>query len=170
MTGILRTVSVLMLAISFWTVSSNALAITAEPSNQSASGPKTWDQASTVEKVQFVCAVTAGFSFVVAEIWFIVAGFQASVGWGLFMLFIGGMRSIAAALVMVGWLFHLRSIDEHMPGVPLIQMILFAYVVFAGTGAIIFITRHWDHARGPVKTMVCGILLIAAVIGLQHWK
>jgi hypothetical protein len=39
-----------------------------------------------------------------AKIWFIVAGFEISVGWGLFMLFIGGMRSLFVVIGCVVWL------------------------------------------------------------------
>jgi hypothetical protein len=61
-------------------------------------------QMTTAEKGQMICALSGALVLFVVEIWFIVAGFKASVGWGLFMLFVGGMRSIFAALAMIGWI------------------------------------------------------------------
>jgi hypothetical protein len=49
-------------------------------------------------------------------------------------------------------------------------LVLGLFVLFAGTGAIIFITRHWDQARRPLAMMVLGMVLILAAVGLQFAK
>jgi len=161
-----RTAAIFCLFVSLFVAPLQAGAITVDQSKP-ASRSVSWEQMTGVEKVQFSCALTAVVMFFVAEIWFIVAGFQASVGWGLFMLFIGGTRSIFAALVMILWLVHWQAITGDMPPFAAAKMVLVGYVVFAGTGAIIFFTRHWEHARRPFSVMAFGIVLILAVVGLQ---
>ena len=127
---------------------------------------KTWQQMSVVEKVQTLCAISAVIVFLVAEVWFIVAGFKTSVGWGLFMLFIGGMRSIGAALVMIAWMIRWATVTQQSGPLRLPMIIAAAYVVFAGCGAILFIVRHWEQARKPLAVLGLGILLISAFLGL----
>ena|SRR5882724_3189022 len=131
---------------------------------------KTWQQMSTVERIQFACIVSAVISFFVAEVWFIVAGFQTSVGWGLFMLFIGGMRSIGAVLAIIGWMIMWTKITRQSEPFHLPIMIGAVYVIFSGCGVIIFIARHWDQARKPLAVMSIGVLLILAVLGLEMTK
>jgi hypothetical protein len=46
------------------------------------------------------------------------------------------------------------------------MMIMTAFVVFAGSGAIVFFVRHWDKARKPLAVMGLGVLLILALVGL----
>jgi len=127
---------------------------------------KTWGQMSSVEKGQFVCAMSAGVAFFVAEVWFIVAGFKTSVLWGLFMLFIGGMRSIGAVLIMIGWMVQWSKITQQTEPFHLPIIICAVYVIFAGTGAIIFFIRHWNQARKPLAVMGLGVLFILALLGL----
>jgi hypothetical protein len=117
-----------------------------------------------------VCALSAGVSFFVAEVWFIVAGFKTSVGWGLFMLFIGGLRSIFAALAMIGWMIQWVWLTHQSRPFQVPGLILGGFVIIAGTGAIVFITRHWEQARRPLAVMGLGIVLILAAVGLQFAK
>jgi hypothetical protein len=131
---------------------------------------KTWAQMSSVEKGRMVCAISAGVAFCVAEIWFIVAGFKSSVLWGLFMLFIGGMRSIGAAVLMITWMIQWTMLTHQSESFHWPMMILGGFVIFAGSGAIIFIVRHWDQARKPLAVMGLGVVLILAVVALQFDK
>jgi hypothetical protein len=144
---------------------SEAAIISTQPANALTHG-KTWQQMSVVEKVQTLCAISAVIAFLVAEVWFIVAGFKTSVGWGLFMLFIGGMRSIGAVVVLIGWMIRWTIITRQSEPFHLPITIAVAYVVFAGCGAVIFIVRHWEQARKPLAVMGLGILLILALLGL----
>jgi len=146
-----------------------AVTLHAQPVNSPTQGKvpgKTWGQMSSVEKGQFICVVSAGVAFCVAEVWFIVAGFKTSVLWGLFMLFIGGMRSIGAILIMIGWMVQWSKITQQSETFHLPIIICWAYVIFAGAGAIIFFIRHWDHARKPLAVMGLGVLFILALLGL----
>lgn len=131
---------------------------------------KTWAQMSSVERIQFVCAMSGVLSLFVAEIWFIVAGFKASVGWGLFMLFIGGMRSIGAAVLMIAWMIQWVMLAHQREPLQLPLMILGGFVIFAGSGAIIFIVRHWQLARKPLAVLGLGGLLLLAAVGLDLAK
>ena len=128
---------------------------------------KTWQQMSTVEKAQGISAILAVLIFFVAEIWFIVAGFQVSIGWGLFMLFIGGMRAVGAAIILIGWMVQWILLTRQTEPFHWPLMVVTLYVVFAGTGALVFFTRHWEQARKPLAVMAFGILLIIAVVGLS---
>ncbi len=98
---------------------------------------------------------------------FIVAGFKTSVGWGLFMLFIGGLRSIFAALAMIGWMVQWMLLTHQGKPFQLPTLILGGFVVFAGTGAMVFIVRHWDQARRPLAVMALGVILALAAVALQ---
>jgi len=131
---------------------------------------KTWAQKSTVEKIQLICALSALPVFFVAEIMFIVAGFKTSVGWGLFMLFIGGLRSIFAALAMISWMIQWVWLTHQSKPFQIPSLILGGFVVIAGTGAIVFIIRHWEQARRPLAAMAIGMVLILAVLALQFAK
>ena len=131
---------------------------------------KSWGQLSTVEKAQMICALSALPVFFVAEIMFIVAGFKTSVGWGLFMLFIGGMRSIFAALAMIGWMIQWVWLTHQGKPFQIPGLILGGFVVVAGTCAMVFITRHWEQARRPLVVMGLGVVLILAVVALQFIK
>jgi hypothetical protein len=131
---------------------------------------KAWAQKSTVEKVQLICALSALPVFFVAEIWFIVAGFKTSVGWGLFMLFIGGFRSIFAALAMIGWMIQWVWLTHQGKPFQIPGLILGGFVVIAGASAMVFITRHWEQARRPLAVMGFGVALILAVVALQFAK
>jgi hypothetical protein len=169
MNSFFRTAAVALLLVSLLLVTLDAGAITVDQS-QPAAQPKTWQQATTVEKIQFVCGVSAVVFFFVAEVWFIVAGFKASVGWGLFMLFIGGFRSIFAILALLSWLVWWATMLQAKQAIQLPMIIGGIFLLFMGGGAILFVTRHWDVARGPFKTMMLGIVLIAVVVGLQLSK
>jgi hypothetical protein len=145
----------------------------AQPVNSSTQNKvpgKTWGQMSTVERIQFVCIASAVITLFVAEVWFIVAGFKTSVLWGLFMLFIGGMRSIGAVLAMIGWMIMWTKITRQSEPFHLPIMIGAAYAIFSGCGVIIFLVRHWDQARKPLAVMSIGVLLILAVLGLEMTK
>lgn len=131
---------------------------------------KTWVQKSFVEKAQVICILSALPVFFVAEIWFIVAGFKTSVGWGLFMLFIGGLRSIFAALAMVGWMIQWMWLTHQNEPFQIPGLILGGFVVIAGTGAIVFITRHWGQARRPLAVMGLGVALVFVVLALELAK
>ncbi len=131
---------------------------------------KSWAQMTTVEKVQMISALSAGLLLFVAEVWFIVAGFKASVGWGLFMLFIGGMRSIGAAIAMIGWLIQWLLLTHQGKPLELPALILGGFVVFAGGGAIIFFIRHWKQARRPLAVMGLALVLLLVVVALQFAK
>jgi hypothetical protein len=131
---------------------------------------KSWAQMSAAEKGQLICAISGALVLFVSEIWFIVAGFKTSVGWGLFMLFIGGMRSIAAAFVLIGWIVRWILLTRQSEPLQLPLALVAAFVVFAGGGAIIFIIRHWKQARHPLAMMGLGILLLAVVVGLEYVK
>lgn len=145
----------------------------AQPVNsptQSKVPSKNWTQMSSMEKAQSVCVISGAITFFVAEVWFIVAGFKTSVLWGLFMLFIGGMRSIAAVLIMIGWMIMWTKITRQSEPFHLPIMIGVAYVIFSGCGVIIFIIRHWDQARKPLAVTGLGILLILATVALNFIK
>ena len=131
---------------------------------------KSWGQLSSVEKAQMICALSALPVFFVAEIWFIAAGFKTSVGWGLFMLFIGGMRSIFAALAMIGWMLQWVWLTHEGNPFQIPGLILAGFVVVAGTCAMVFVTRHWEQARRPLAVMAFGVVLILAVVVLQFAK
>jgi hypothetical protein len=131
---------------------------------------KTWAQKSTVEKIQLICALSALPVFFVAEIMFIVAGFKTSTGWGLFMLFIGGLRSIFAALAMISWMIQWVWLTHQSKPFQVPGLILGGFIVIAGTGAIVFIIRHWTQARRPLAVMAIGMVLILAVLALQFAK
>jgi len=63
----------------------------------------------------------------------------------------------------VQWILLTRQTEPfHWP-----LMVVTLYVVFAGTGALVFFTRHWEQARKPLAVMAFGILLIIAVVGLS---
>ncbi len=136
---------------------------------------KSWTQMTGVEKSQMVLLLSFGVTMCVAEIWFIVAGFKSSVGWGLFMLFIGGFRSVFAALAMIAWmvqwlwLTHDWSNSGSHP-FKTGSLILGAFVAFAGIGALVFFTRHWEQARKPLGVMALGVILVLAAIGLEFVK
>jgi hypothetical protein len=131
---------------------------------------KNWAQMTLVEKTQMVCALSVLPVAFVAEIMFIVAGFKTSVGWGLFMLFIGGMRSIFAALAMLGWMIQWMLLTHQREPLKVPGLILGGFIAFAGTGALIFIFRHWEHARKPLAAMGLGAVLILTVLALQFAK
>jgi hypothetical protein len=131
---------------------------------------KTWGQMSSMEKAQSVCVISGAITFFVAEVWFIVAGFKTSVLWGLFMLFIGGMRSIAAVLIMIGWMVQWAKITRQSETFHLPIIICAAYVIFAGSGAIVFFVRHWNQARKPLAVMGLGILLFCVFAALEYAK
>lgn len=160
---------VCLVALGFWAVPLQAETSGTTTTPVTMAG-KTWAQKSTVEKVQLICALSALPVFFVAEVWFIVAGFKTSVGWGLFMLFIGGLRSIFAALAMIGWIIQWVWLTHQSKPFQIPGLILGGFVVIAGTGAIIFIVRHWQQARKPLAVMSIGVLLILAVLGLQFIK
>jgi hypothetical protein len=135
---------------------------------------KAWQQMSAVEKVQTVCAFCGEISFLVAEIWLIVAGFKTSVGWGLFMLFIGGFRSILAAIVgigLIGWIFYFQKTSQ-TNALPFdaVLIIIAGCFICAGGGTIIFIVRHWERARKPLAVMGLNLLLLCVVLGLAMIK
>jgi hypothetical protein len=131
---------------------------------------KTWAQKSTVEKIQLICALSALPVLFVSEIMFIVSGFKVSTGWGLFMLFIGGLRSIFAAVAMISWMIQWVWLTHQSKPFQVPGLILGGFVVMAGTGAIVFIIRHWDQARRPLAVMAIGMVLILAVLALQFAK
>jgi len=131
---------------------------------------KTWAQESPVEKVQLICALLLLPVFFVAEIMFVVAGFKTSVGWGLFMLFIGGLRSIFAALVMVGWMIQWALLTHQNKPFQIPELIISVFVISAGTGAIVFIISHWEQARKPLAMMGLGVSLILTILGLNFVK
>jgi hypothetical protein len=131
---------------------------------------KTWTQMSPVEKVQMVCVLSVLPVAFIAEIMFIVAGFKSSVGWGLFMLFIGGMRSVFVALGMIVWMVQWMLLTHDHESVKLPSLIFGSFVLFAGGGAIIFMFRHWEHARKPLAMMGLGAVLILTVLALQFAK
>ena len=143
--------------------------ISTQPASSGAPG-KTWAQKSTVEKAQLICALSVLPVSFVAEIMFIVAGFKTSVGWGLFMLLIGGLRSIFAALAMIGWMIQWMLLTRQSEPFKVPSLILGGFVVVAGTGAIVFIIRHWERARRPLAVMGLGAVLILAVVALQFAK
>jgi hypothetical protein len=149
------------------------VSLQAQPAGTSTSNnvkAKKWSQLSSVEKVQIVCGMFAALAFFVSEIWFIVAGFKTSVGWGLFMLFIGGFRSIFAALAMIGWIIQWVWLTHESKPFQIPSLILGGFVVIFGTCALIFITRHWEQARRPLAVMGLGIVLILTVVALQFAK
>lgn len=136
---------------------------------------KTWGEMSPVGKAQMICAIGAGVAFCVSEIWFIVAGFQASVGWGLFMLFIGGMRSLFAVIGFVAWLVrwlvftHSLDMLQHSPlNVELVIALI--YVSFGGIGVLVFIFKHWDRVRKPLAVFSFGVVALFALAGLIYLK
>jgi hypothetical protein len=132
---------------------------------------KNWSQTTPMEKAQHVCVLAALLLVApVAEIWFIVAGFQVSVGWGLFMLFIGGMRAIFAALAMLGWMVRWVWLTHLKEPVQIPGLILGLFVVIAGTSAIIFITRHWEQARKPLAVMSLGVILVLVALAMEFVK
>jgi len=131
---------------------------------------KSWAQMTLVEKTQMICALSVLPVAFVSEIMFIVAGFKTSTGWGLFMLFIGGMRSIFAALAMIGWMIQWMLLTHQGKPLDLPTMVLGGFVVFAGSGALIFIFRHWERARKPLAVMGLGAVLILTVLALQLTK
>lgn len=150
-----------------------AVSLHAQPASDSKSNNvpgKRWAQLSSVEKAQMICALSALPVFFVAEIMFIVAGFKTSVGWGLFMLFIGGMRSIFAALAMIGWMIQWVWLTHDGKPFQIPGLILAGFVVVAGTCAMVFVTRHWEQARRPLAVMSFGVALILAVVALQFAK
>ena len=163
---IARTLCLLVWLLLVVPVQSHA-AITPTAATISITHGKTWSQLSTVEKVQTVCILLVLPVAFVAEIMFIVAGFKTSVGWGLFMLFIGGLRSIFAALAMIGWMVQWMLLTHQGKPFQLPTLILGGFVVFAGTGAMVFIVRHWDQARQPLAVMALGVILALAAVALQ---
>ena len=160
-------ITFLLLALLMITLDAGAITVDRSPP---ASSAKTWQQATPVEKVQFICGITAVVVFFIAEVWFIVAGFKASVGWGLFMLFIGGFRSIFAVLALLGWLAWWAFMLQQKQAIQLPMIIGGVILLFMGGGAILFITRHWNEAKRPFKMMMLGIVLTAAVVALQFAK
>ena len=155
--------------VGFLTLCLMVVTLHAQPATSPAPGKvpgKTWAQMTLVEKGQFVCAMGACVAFFVAEVWCIVAGFKASAGWGLFMLFIGGTRSLCAAVYMIAWMIRWTMFTHQGEPFQLPMMIMTAFVVFAGSGAIVFFVRHWDKARKPLAVMGLGVLLILALVGL----
>ncbi len=165
-------------AIAFWLM---AVGLAVCPAQAATSGAKSspanvlttvksWSQMSPVEKSQFVCALAAVLVLFIAEIGFIVAGFKTSVGWGLFMLFIGGMRSIFAAVVLIGWIVRWMVLARQHELWQLPMLLTAAFVIFAGSGAIFFVVRHWRHARRPLALMGLGLCLLAVVAGLEYAK
>jgi len=164
-----RTVALFSLFASLFLVPIQAGAIAVDQSKPAVPS-KSWQQMTMDEKIQFDCAVTAAVVFFIAEIWFIVAGFKVSVGWGLFMLFIGGLRSVFAVIALLVWLVLWGAMLHEKQAVELPMIIGGIILLFMGGGAILFMVRHWDQARGPFKTMMFGIVLIAVVVGLQARK
>jgi hypothetical protein len=155
----------LLLVLAVWSLAAAPGALAATESaggHHFMTAGKTWAQA--------IWVLVAMLTLFVAEIWFIVAGFKTSVGWGLFMLFIGGLRSLFAALAMLGWLVQWIWIT-HSGGIfKAPALVLAVFVVFAGTGAVLFICRHWDRARKPLLVMVTAFLMVAPAVGLEFLK
>ena len=122
---------------------------------------------TTKEKAQFVCAMSGGLALLVSEVWFIVAGFQVSVGWGLYMLFFGGLRSLLSILAVIGWMYHLGKLTHMEEFWRTPEIIASAYALFTAVFGIVFITRHWKEAKPPLKVALLGILAFGVVIALE---
>jgi len=169
MNSFFRTAAVASLLAALLLVTPDAGAITVDQSG-AASPAKTWQQATTVEKVQSVCGISAVVVFFIAEVWFSVAGFKASVGWGLFMLFIGGFRSIFAILALLSWLAWWAVMLHAKQAIGLPMIVGGLVLLVMGGGAILFMVRHWEHARRPLEVMAFGIVLVLVIAGLQLAK
>jgi cytochrome bd-type quinol oxidase subunit 2 len=67
---------------------------------------------------------------------------------------------------MIAWMIRWTMFTHQGEPFQLPMMIMTAFVVFAGSGAIVFFVRHWDKARKPLAVMGLGVLLILALVGL----
>jgi hypothetical protein len=168
----------LVLALAVWllAVPARVTAATASTGQKhSLTNGKTWTQLSAVEKAQAVCIVVAVVALPVAEIWFIVAGFQTSVPWGLFMLFIGGIRSLFMVLGFVSWvvqwLVWTRSLDMlRLQPMSWVMGIAVLYLAFGAGGITVFIFRHWKQARPPLTVLALAVVLVLAAVVLEFAK
>lgn len=128
---------------------------------------KPWNQQSPVEKIQLICVLSYLLAFFTAEIMFIVAGFRTSVGWGLFMIFFGGGRSLFAALVVIVSIIAWTKVTHQDKPHLILGLILLAC---AGTGVIIFIIRHWEEARRPLAVTFLSVILALITLTLNSAK
>jgi len=71
---------------------------------------------------------------------------------------------------MIGWMIQWVWISHESKPFQIPSLILGGFVVIAGTGAIVFIVRHWQQARQPLAVMSIGMMLILAVLGLEITK